>query len=204
MAEQARSRARRRTRHLLRDAAEVPLGPAGTPDPDFFRQVVEQYQGLVFKYVHQLVRDHHLTQDLSQEVFLKVFRRFETYDPRHTLSTWLLRIAHNHVLDHLKKRKLRTVSIEQPTGATGVPLMEVLPRAQPDALQVVEARDRKERIKRAIDAMPVDQRGVLVLRYLEGRKLQDIAYILGVPIGTVKSRIQRARAGLQQKLREAL
>lgn len=187
------------------DVAPRPEGAtAREPDPEFFRGLVEQYQGLVFKYVYQIVRDYHLTQDLSQEVFLKVYRRFHTYDARHLLSTWLLKVAHNHAVDHLRKRRVATVSMERGVGEGGQPLVDSLPQAQPDALRLVERRDQRSIIRNTIYSMPPDQRGVLVLRYLEGRKLEEIAYILGLPLGTVKSRINRARQVLQARLREAL
>lgn len=179
---------------------EIRLGPSGVPDPGEFEGLVRRYQGLIFQHVHQMVRDYHLTQDLSQEIFLKVFRRLSSYDPRYVFSTWLLRVAHNHVLDHWKKRRVKTVSIEQPIRAGETTLAESLPQRRPTPGEVVERRDGRRRIRAAIYDLPLEQRGVLILRFLEGRKIDEIAYILDLPPGTVKSRLHRARLELQGRL----
>ncbi len=173
---------------------------APRPDPETFRRLVERYQGLVFQYVFQVVRDYHLTEDLSQEVFFKVYRSFHAYDPRYVLSTWLLRVAHNHTIDHLRKRRLATVSIDERQKGTGAPLSEAIADPEPETAKVVEARRTEAAVREVIDGLPPEQRGLLALRFLEGRKMEEIAYILDLPLGTVKSRLNRARAVLQRRM----
>lgn len=178
--------------------------PSESLGSEFFESLVRQYQGLVYQYVFQMVRDFHLTQDLSQEVFLKVYRNLSRYDSRYLLSTWLLRIAHNHTVDYLRKKRVETVSMEQPAPATGAPLLESLPDQGPFPSEIVARRQRRRWIQETIYSMPLEARGILVLRYLEGKKLEEIAYILDLPLGTVKSRINRARSTLQRRLRNRM
>jgi RNA polymerase sigma-70 factor (ECF subfamily) len=191
-------------RRLLQEPSQEPLevhlDSSGFPLPEDFEELVDRYQALVFQYVHQMVRDHHLTEDLSQEIFLKVYRKFSSYDPSYLLSTWILRVSHNHVVDHLRRRRVPTVSMQQPTGEGEGTLADSLPQRRPEPGELVERRDGRRRLREAIYAMPLEQRSVLVLRFLEGRKLEEIAYISNLALGTVKSRLARARSELRERL----
>lgn len=195
-----RAPARRLLREPDQETLEVRLDCSGFPLPEDFEELVGRYQDLVFQYVHQMVRDHHLTEDLSQEIFLKVYRKFSRYDPTYLLSTWILRVAHNHVVDHLRRRRVPTVSMEQPTGQGEGTLADSLPQARPEPAEMVERRDGRRRLQEAIYSMPLEQRSVLVLRFLEGRGLSEIAYISNLAVGTVKSRLARARSELRGRL----
>lgn len=200
MARPRRARARRLLQEPAQAPLEVQLDDAGFPLPGDFEELVDRYQDLVFQYVHQMVRDHHLTEDLSQEIFLKVYRKFSSYDPQYLLSTWILRVAHNHVVDHLRRRRVPTVSMQQPTGSGEGTLADSLPQRRPEPAELIERRDGRRRLREAIYSMPLEQRSVLVLRFLEGRKLEEIAYISNLAVGTVKSRLARARAELRGRL----
>lgn len=195
-----RGRKVRAPRLLHGSGPDTAVRAPGPPEPAVFDALVERYQRVVFRYVFHLVRDFHLTQDLSQEVFLKVYRRFHTYDARHLLSTWLLRVAHNHTVDYLRQRRLPTVSMEAAAPGSEVPLRDALPGKAADAAELVVDRAQGEAVERTIEAMPLEHRSVLLLRFAEGRSYEEISFILGVPKGTVKSRINRARAHLQRSL----
>jgi len=179
------------------DLEEAELESVG---PESFSLLVKRYQSLVFKYVYNIVRDYHLTQDLAQEIFVKVHRKFFSYDSRHPFSTWLLKIAHNHAIDYLRRQKLETVSIEA-SAESGI-LADHLRSAYPTPSVQYEKTLQKEGVREAIFSLPVDFRSVIVLRYLDRVKLEEIAWILNVPLGTVKSRINRARQLLQSRLKE--
>lgn len=197
-------RSRGAPRLLVEDPEATDPNPAraAPPAPADFEVLIRDYQALVFRYVYQLVQDHHLTEDLSQEVFLKAYRSFDGYDPRYVFSTWLLRVAHSYVIDHLRKSRLTTVSLEQPVGESGLPLGDSLPQAGPEPGEQLAERDMVTRVRKVIDGLPLEVRGVLVLRFIEGRKLEEIGYILDLPVGTVKSRLNRARTTLRERLTE--
>lgn len=169
-------------------------------DPDNFSRLVDRYQRLLFKYVYNIFRDYHLAQDLSQEIFLKVYASLSTYNIKYPFSTWLLRVAHNYSIDHLRKKKLNLVSLETKLGDTKV--ADSLAASLPAASRAYELSREREQIKEAIFALDPDYRSVIFLRYIEGVKLEDIAYILNIPLGTVKSRINRARLLLQRRLKD--
>lgn len=172
----------------------------GFSDPEAFSHLVRRYENLLFKYVFGIVRDFHLTQDLTQEIFVKVARNFYAYNSRFPFSTWLLKVAHNHAVDFLRKRRVETVSMETPTE--GGALFECIPADSPPPSHAYERSQKGDAIRSAIFDLPLDYRSVVVLRYLDGVKLEEIAWILNVPLGTVKSRINRARQMLQARLGE--
>ncbi len=170
-------------------------------DPRNFGLVVQTYQNQLFRYVYNMVHDHHLAEDLTQEVFAKVYRSLTSYNPKYPFSAWLLRIAHNHGIDYLRQKKLQTVSYDSVTNEET--LHEASPEFHDTSARTAEDTTQRAIIQEAIYSLPVDYRSVIVLRYLGGTKLEEIAYILGIPMGTVKSRINRARQILQRLLAES-
>ncbi|MBI4869316.1 MAG: sigma-70 family RNA polymerase sigma factor [Candidatus Wallbacteria bacterium] len=170
-------------------------------DPRNFSLVVEKYQTIVFRYVFNMVHDYHQAEDLTQEIFAKVYRFLPSYNAKYPFSAWLLRIAHNHAVDYTRLRRLQTVPYEAVANEDSIAEDHSVFVA-PESVGPDEVSQRKF-IQDAIYALPVDNRAVIVLRYLEGVKLEEIAYILGIPLGTVKSRINRARLVLQRALAQA-
>ena len=138
-------------------------------------------------------------EDLTQEIFIKVFQTLRTYDPgQGSFQTWLNRVARNHLVDHYRRtRKERlTSSIEEET----VELQEKpVPGTNP--LERVEWRERKELLQSALDRLSPDMREAVILRDLQDFDYQEIAHVLGVPEGTVKSRINRGRVELARVLK---
>lgn len=138
-------------------------------------------------------------EDLSQEVFIKVFQTLRSYNAAQgSFSTWLNRVARNHLVDHYRRsRKDRvTSSLEDQT----VPIEEK-PDPQSAPLGRVESRERRETLQRALDRLSPDLREAVILRDLQDLDYQEIAQVLGVPEGTVKSRINRGRLELGRLLK---
>ncbi|MEM8885311.1 MAG: sigma-70 family RNA polymerase sigma factor [Planctomycetota bacterium] len=163
-----------------------------TGDPDALRAVVERYQDRIFALIYGIVRDRHEVEDVAQEVFLKVFRRIDAFDGRSRFYTWLYRVAANTAKDHVKKRSRRpSVALEEEE------------RIESDTHGPSEQASRTEtrrRVRAAIDGLAPRYREVLTLRELEGLSYNEIAAVLRVSIGTVESRLHRAR----QRLKEVL
>lgn len=194
-------RKKRRPRRLLALDEPAPPPPPSGPfirDPANFALLVERYQYLVFRYVYGMFRDYHLAQDLAQEIFMKVYTALSTYNVRYPFSTWLLRVAHNHAVDYKRRSRFELVSLDAKIGDTTV--ADSLLASSPAASTHVEVSHLRDAIEEAIFSLEPDYRSALQLRYVEGIKMEDIAYVLGIPIGTVKSRINRARLILQKKL----
>lgn len=161
-------------------------------DAEALRLLVERYQERIFALIHGIVRDAHEVEDVAQEVFLKVYTRIEAFDERSQFYTWLYRVAVNAAKDHVKKRVRRpAVPLEEADALPGA-------GAGPDA---DAARSETRRLVReAIDALPLRYREVLALREIEGLSYVEVATVLGISIGTVESRLHRARARLKRKL----
>lgn len=138
-------------------------------------------------------------EDLTQEIFIKVFQTLKTYDAAQgTFSTWLSRVARNHLVDHYRRtRKDRvTSSLEDELGH-----LEERPTAGVEPVARVEARERKEMLQAALDKLSPDMREAVILRDFQDLDYEEIAQVLGVPEGTVKSRINRGRLELARLLK---
>ena len=138
-------------------------------------------------------------EDLTQEIFIKVFHTLKTYDAAQgTFSTWLNRVARNHLVDHYRRtRKDRvTSSLEDELGH-----LEEKPSAGAGPVAGVEARERKEMLQAALDKLSPDMREAVILRDFQDLDYEEIAQVLGVPEGTVKSRINRGRLELARLLK---
>ena len=163
-----------------------------TGDSEALREIVERYQSRVFALVFGIVRDEHEVQDVAQEVFLKVFTRIQAFDERSKFYTWLYRVAANAAKDHLKKRRRRpAVALED--DAT------VVDRGRGPAGHAAQQETRAI-VREAIDSLPETYRTVLTLRELEGLAYTEIAEVLKVSLGTVESRLHRARGRLKRRL----
>ena len=161
-------------------------------DPDALRMIVERYQDRIFALIYGIVRDRHEVEDVAQDVFLKVFTRIDAFDGRSRFYTWLYRVAANTAKDHVKKRSRRpAVALDEDAGIeTGAP-------GPADSAERSEAR---RRVREAIAGLPVRYREVLALRELEGLSYNEIATVLRVSLGTVESRLHRARSRLKEVL----
>ncbi len=159
-------------------------------DVESFRLLVRRYERPLFRVVRNLVPDAHDGEDIAQEVFLTAYRRLSSYDPAQgAFSTWLLTIARNKCLNALKKR--RPVVMDHLPEAPG--------SRTPDA-ELSEA-EWFCLFDAALDALPFAQKTVFVLAEIQELSLEEISRIEGVPVGTVKSRLGRAREKLRSLLR---
>jgi RNA polymerase sigma-70 factor (ECF subfamily) len=138
-------------------------------------------------------------EDLTQEVFIKIFQTLKTFDAAQgTFPTWLARVARNHLVDHYRRTKKDRVtsSLEDEVGG-----MEEKPSPTVEPVAQVESRERKELLQQALDRLSPDLREAVVLRDLQDLDYDEIAQVLGVPEGTVKSRINRGRLELARVIK---
>ena len=167
-------------------------------------ELVSRYQRPVFSFIHRMVRDRELAEDLAQETFVRAFDNLRKYDPAYKFSSWLFKVGHNLTVDHIRKRELNTVSIHGAPDAvtadrqeaTAVTLESDFER--PD--ERLEARELGEEIEDAIGQLRPEYRTAILLRHVEGHSYDEIAGIMEIPLGTVKTYIHRARGELQQTL----
>lgn len=171
-------------------------------DQDAFRQLVERYQRSVYNITWRMVRNDEDARDLTQETFIRVFRGLGTYDQTRTFSTWLFRIATNLCIDHHRKKKMRTVSIDgsQIGDETREPM--ALPDHGPRPDRLHEVTNLAERIDTFLERLSPAYRAVLVLRYREQLSYEEMAEVLDIPLGTVKARLHRAHRHLRDLMEE--
>lgn len=171
-----------------------------------FRDLVRRYERPVFSLLYRMVRDRALAEDLAQETFIKVLNGIRSYNPQYKFSSWLFKIAHNAAIDHLRRRELETLSLDGSPHATGgdarrTPALQLGDRGE-SPLHHVEARELGAAIEQAIARLRPEYRSCIVLRFVEGYSYEEIAEILDVPLGTVKTHIHRARNELRRYLED--
>ena len=187
------------------------MQPAASQDSDLIREtlagsqvsfqlLVERHQGRIFAIARNYTRSSVEIEDIVQDTFLKAFRRLDSFQHQASFSTWLQRIAVNTALDLLKRRGRSPVqAVEDPELVSGA-----VPGALDRRVVAPDARLQREEIAevthRVLDELPDIFRTVLVMRELEDRAYQEIADLLGVSIGTVESRLFRARARFKDAL----
>jgi RNA polymerase sigma-70 factor (ECF subfamily) len=183
-----------------REASLIARCAAG--DEQACAELVDEHQRLVFQLALNLLGDTQEALDLSQEVFLRVFRTLPTFRGHSALRTWIYRITVNQAKNRLRwwrrRRRAQQVSLddhvrdhgELPTDAVG---------SSPD--RVLRQKEIGDRLREALDRLPFDQRTAIVLREIDGLSYDEIAFSLGVAVGTIKSRLARARESLRAQLR---
>ncbi|SRR5690554_243977 len=171
-------------------------------DESAYALLVEKYQNALYHHVRKIVRDKSEVDDLVQESFIKAFAALDSYSTQYAFSTWLYKIATNHSIDFLRKKKLRTQSIDKPIQTKEGEMEMELPDTtyRPDR-HILEDQ-RKTLIQEAIDALPPKYYRVIVLRHQQEKSYDEIARELNLPLGTVKAHIFRARELLNKYLRE--
>ena len=169
-----------------------------------YRELLRRYQRPVFSLIYRMVRDRELAEDLSQETFVKVLNALERYRPEYKFSSWVFKIANNAAIDHLRRKELDTLSLEGGPDATTPERVEATALQLGDSaespLDELEARELGATIERAINKLRPEYRSCIVLRHVEGRPYDEIAVMLDLPLGTVKTYIHRARAELREHL----
>jgi RNA polymerase sigma-70 factor, ECF subfamily len=184
-----------------REAALVQRCAAG--DDAAFADLVAEHQRMVVQLALNLLGDRDEALDLSQEVFLRVFRTIHSFRGQSSLRTWIYRIAVNQARNRHRfwRRRHRgdQVSLDDHVAAHG----ELSSSGQGTPDRILAQKELAERLQSALDHLPFDQRTAIVLREIDGLSYEEIAFSLGVAIGTVKSRLTRARQALRLELREA-
>ena len=186
----------------LPDADVAALAKQGREEA--FRELIRRYERPVFSLVFRMVRDRETAEDLAQDTFVKVLNHIDRYRPEFKLSSWLFKIANNVTIDYLRKRQLDTVSMDGSPHAGTASEVEAtsfdVEARQESALDEIEARELGSAIERAIARLRPEYRSCIMLPHVEGRSYEEIAAILDLPLGTVKTYIHRARNELRKML----
>lgn len=177
-------------------------------DSRAWSELIVRYQDRLYAVCLRMVRDRELATDLTQDAFVKVIQGLHSYDGRAKLSTWMIRVTMNVCLSRLRSEKLRRhasleAMAERPRGGSeegsgGLTAADQFSQIREQSQdESVEFHEDRERVLRALSTLDPDQRAVLILCDCRGLPYEQIAEVLGVAVGTVKSRLFRARAALR-------
>ena len=168
-------------------------------DEDAYGTLVRRYQRRLTAFLGQLVGDIELARELSQEAFIRAWGALERFDPRYRVSTWLFRIGHNLGIDHLRRRRLKTVALYR-TDRDGGEIELDIEDATKDPLGHFENAELSASLKQAIDGLRPEYRELVLLRHFGCLSYQEIAEFKDMPLGTVKNKLFRAHTVLRNAL----
>lgn len=170
-----------------------------------FEELTSPYLGALYRFAVQKVRDAHQAEDLVQEVCLKAYQAFDHFERGTNYRAWLFRILSNTILDLQRKSSKKPIEVELDTGSSLFPLnIEAEHQRLRDPEQQLMAASLAHEVRAAIADLPPEWQAVVLLSVVEGFSYKEIADILGCPIGTVMSRLYRARQVLRQRLERHL
>jgi len=172
-------------RQESRDEDSILIQKALNGDQRSFRRLRHKYHDAIFNLIARMIRNREEVEDLTQEAFIKAFTSLASFNDEYAFSTWLYKIATNNCIDHIRRKKLLTFSIDKPDKS-------------------IIADQRKKILDEAINSLPPKYRQVIILRHTEEKEYQEIARQLKLPLGTVKAHIFRAREMLYKYLRDKM
>jgi len=163
-----------------------------------FEELVRRYQRPIASYVYRMVGDYDAALDLTQEVFIKVYNSLARYRSEFKFSTWIYKIAHNTAIDHLRRHTVRdqimTVGGDGQRSETAIESRRLTPE------QESEREERRSEIESVVQSLPATYRELIVLRHSHDLSYDEIAEVTGLPLGTVKNRLFRAREAMRDLL----
>ncbi len=179
------------------DAVDALIQRCLAGDQVAWEQIVRQHWRKVFNIAYKFTGKHDEAEDLTQDVFLKIFKSLDTFDRRANFQTWLVSVSRNLCIDHYRSVRKERETIDR--GVDPGELAPVAPTTSPFA--ALEQRDRVELLRKAMDHLPPTLRSAVLLRDIQELSYQEIADRLDLPEGTVKSRINRGRTELARQIR---
>src|ERR1043166_3586191 len=163
-----------------------------------FEELVSRYQRPIAAYVYRMVGDYDAALDLTQEVFIKVYNSLSRYRSEFKFSTWIYKIAHNAAIDHLRRHTVRDQILTAGSDGTRSEIAIESRRLTPE--QESEREERRSEIESVVQLLPPAYRELIVLRHSHDLSYDEIAEVTGLPLGTVKNRLFRAREAMRDLL----
>lgn len=162
-----------------------------------FEELVRRYQRPISAYVYRMVGDYETALDLTQEIFIKIYGSLSRYRPEFKFSTWIYKIAHNAAIDHLRRSSGRERSLVGGTDSDSYDLPIESDGLTPE--QQTEREERRVEIESVVRSLPTAYRELIILRHSQDLTYEEIVEVTGLPLGTVKNRLFRARDLMRQQ-----
>src|SRR4029079_10575947 len=192
------------SRAFSRDLTAVPdrdlVATAVSGIEGSFEELVRRYQRPISAYVYRMVGNYESALDLTQEIFIKVYSSLRRYREEFKFSTWIYKIAHNSAVDHLRRNTTREQSLVMGHDGDQFDLPIESTRLSPE--QESERKERRGEIESVVRTLPANYRELIILRHSQALSYEAIVEVTGVPLGTVKNRLFRAREMMRQQFIE--
>ena len=167
-----------------------------TGNNDAFAELVSRYKRLIYSVAYKFTKENEEADDMAQEAFIKIYRSLSRYNDKYTFSTWCVKVATNVCLDHVRRKKLNCVSLEEIENFT------VTDTDSPEEHYL--RKEKRQVLQDAIDSLPEIYREPIVMFHQKGMSYKEIAEDLGKPMSIIKNRIFRARHALRENLGTAV
>lgn len=185
----------------MREEENEKIAEALAGNQKAYTYLVDKHRTAIFHIINRIVHNEDIARDLVQETFMKAFQSLATYRSEYRFSTWLYKIAANSSIDHLRKKRIQALSLDRPVETEdGTMEIEVADYSFHPERELLRKQQRFS-IEEAIDTLPDKYREVIIFRHKDDKSYEEIADLLGIPVGTVKARIFRARELLKKKLK---
>ena len=185
----------------LEDDKWVQLAVKG--DEKAYAELSNKYQKPLYFHIRKMIRETDYVEDLVQDIFMKAFKNLKNYKNDYAFSTWLYRIATNHTIDYLRKKKLHTFSINTDSSDEDQAPIQ-LEDEDTHTDEPMIRRQRKNKVHEAIDQLPEKYRLIILKRHIEEKSYQEISEEMDIPLGTVKAHIFRARELLYKYMKDSI
>ena len=167
-----------------------------------FEMIVRKYQQPLLNYIGRMVGERELALDFTQDVFVRAYGSLRSYEPRFKFSTWLYRIASNLVIDHWRKKKIPTLSLNLPPNEDSESLTLDIADPGPSVVHRLEISEIRGRIEATLERLPALLRELFIWRHVNGLSYEEMAEIKRMPVGTIKNRVFQAKEMVRRLLEE--
>lgn len=168
-------------------------------DKRSFEKLMKKYNRRIYNFIYRMIRDEESSIELTQEFFIKIYTVMYKYNFQYKFSTWAYRICYNLVIDYIRKNQVQIDSLDT-KDIKQKQILDHTGTMSKDGYQNLEKEEIKSIVWKVVDTIPVKYRELILLRYLQGLKYDEIAEFTGLPVGTVKNRIFKAKEILKMEM----
>ena len=162
-------------------------------EKDAFEMIIRKYQSPIFNYIGRAVGDYQTALEFTQDIFIKTYSHLSSYNPHYKFKTWIFKIASNYLIDYWRKKKISTLSVDQPKSSDDDrPLVQLASENRGVEDQFV-MDELKNKIETVLEKVPPELRELFIWRHVNGLSYKEMAQIKNIPLGTVKNRVYQAK-----------
>jgi len=164
-----------------------------------FEELMKKYNKKIYGFIYRIVRKEDIASELTQDFFIKMFRVLNKYNFEFKFSTWAYRICYNMVIDYVRKNRMQIDSLDD-TSVSQKQMVESNNYVKEDGFEFLAKQETNQMIWQVVDSIPIKYKELILLRYLQGFKYEEIAEVTDLPVGTVKNRIFKAKEILKSEI----